>query len=214
MFASLTNKKVRLILSLEPLSAKDNMDIDTQLFSSFDKNSIPTLRLYYWKKNSCTIGISQDFSQFINLKKYENNYAKRITGGGVLFHGDDISYSFIIPKHYLNGFSVKKSYEIICSFLLEFYKSLGLDVRYAKDDKNIVLSKSTYCQEGFEPYDIVIKGKKLGGNAQRRTKEVIFQHGSIPLKIDEFNIDLSKTEIQNMLKDRFQKTFNCEYKYE
>ena len=32
-----------------------------------------------------------------------------------------------------------------------------------------------------ENYDIMIAGKKIGGNAQRRLKDVIFQHGSIPV---------------------------------
>jgi lipoate-protein ligase A len=41
--------------------------------------------------------------------------------------------------------------------------------------------KSAFCFAGRESYDILIEGKKIGGNAQRRLKNVIFQHGSIPL---------------------------------
>lgn len=212
MFDSKAKQEVNLILSLEPQSAKDNMKIDKQLFDTFDEDSIPIFRLYAWEKDSCTIGISQDFSQIEDLKKYKNHYAKRMTGGGILFHGEDISYSLILPKYYMDRLNVKKSYEKICSFLLEFYKDLGLDIKYAKDDEHIVLSKSTYCQVGFEPYDIVCKGKKLGGNAQRRTKEVIFQHGSLPLKVADLDIDLTIKDAQEMLKKAFQRTFNCKYK--
>ena len=222
MFDPHIKSKVKLILSLEPLSAKDNMDIDTQLFNSFDKNSIPILRLYHWKKDSCTIGISQKFEDIEDIQKYKNNYAKRITGGGVLFHGNDISYSLLLPFSYMKGLSVKDSYEKICSFLIDFYKELGLNVKYAKDDEKINLSKNQYCQIGFEPYDIVIDGKKIGGNAQRRDKRVIFQHGSIPLKsvmnkkeigysLEDFNINLSIEQKKKKILESFQKVFNIEF---
>jgi lipoate-protein ligase A len=38
---------------------------------------------------------------------------------------------------------------------------------------------------GNEAYDIMIKGKKMGGNAQRYTRHALFQHGSIPIQIDK-----------------------------
>jgi lipoate-protein ligase A len=40
--------------------------------------------------------------------------------------------------------------------------------------------KTAFCFAGKEEYDLLIKGRKMGGNAQRRFKDVIFQHGSIP----------------------------------
>ena len=191
------------------LSAKENMQIDEELISSFKTTDKPILRLYSWHENSCTIGISQNFEDIPQLEKYKNTYAKRMTGGGVLFHGNDISYSLVMPTSMMKGLSVKQSYEKICSFLLEFYKSLGLRAMYAKDDDNIVLSKSNYCQVGFEPYDIVIDGKKIGGNAQRRKKDVIFQHGSIPLfksendesySLEDFGVDVSFERAKNYFK--------------
>jgi lipoate-protein ligase A len=41
--------------------------------------------------------------------------------------------------------------------------------------------KTAFCFAGKEEYDLLIKGRKMGGNAQRRFKDVIFQHGSIPI---------------------------------
>lgn len=41
--------------------------------------------------------------------------------------------------------------------------------------------RTALCFAGVESCDILINGKKIGGNAQRRLKKVIFQHGSIPL---------------------------------
>ena len=114
------------------------MAIDESLLKNFNEGDLPILRLYRWDENSATIGISQDVKQYSHIVK-NNNIAKRITGGGVLFHGHDISYSLVIPSSYLENLSIKKSYEYICGFILEFYKTLGLRVSFAKDNKNIEL---------------------------------------------------------------------------
>jgi len=220
MFDTNNKKKFRLILS-KCLSAKENMRIDEELFNTFSTNSLPILRIYSWEK-SFTIGISQKFENISSIQNYKDNWAKRITGGGVLFHGNDLSYSLLLPLSYTIGLSVKETYEKICFFLLEFYKSLGLDAKYAKDNKEIVLSKNEYCQIGFEPYDILINGKKIGGNAQRRSKNVIFQHGSIAVSkeeknmkygfsLEDFEIKLSIEDAQSKLLEVFKKTFNVEF---
>ena len=202
------------------------MAIDESLTLSFEENDMPIFRLYSWEP-SFTLGISQKISDYEYLKKeYKNNYAKRITGGGVLFHGHDLSYSLILPASYLHTLNVKESYEKICTFLLDFYKSIGLNALYVKDDENIKLSKSQFCQVGFEAYDIIVNGLKMGGNAQRRTKKFIFQHGSIPLKkivqhnqnqseigngLYDLGIKLSFHEVEQLVMKAFEKTFNIKF---
>lgn len=214
------NNKFRVIIS-QNLSAKANTCIDFALFKAFKSNDLPILRVYSWQK-SITFGAGQKPDEYENLiKQYENNFSKRITGGGVLFHGHDISYSLIIPSSYIENKGVKETYELICSFVLCFYDSLGLKAEFAKDIKEIVLSKSAFCQVGFEAYDIIINGQKIGGNAQKRTKNVIFQHGSIPLKttvkdekygasLEDFKINLDFNEALDILKEAFEKTFNAQ----
>ncbi|KLD98370.1 ligase [Aliarcobacter butzleri L349] len=214
------NNKFRLIIS-QNLSSNDNTNIDKALFKAFENGSLPILRLYSWQK-SVTFGAGQNPSDYENLlKEYKNNFSKRITGGGVLFHGHDISYSLVLPSTFIDNRSVKETYELICSFILEFYSNLGLKASFAKDIKSIVLSKSPFCQVGFEAYDIIVNGRKIGGNAQKRAKNVIFQHGSIPIKsikndekygasLEDFSINLDFDEAINKLKEAFAKTFNAQ----
>ncbi len=212
------NINFRLIQSLKQ-SAKVNMLIDKAIASSFETTDKPILRLYTWEE-SFTVGISQEPQLYATrYPQYKNNFAKRMTGGGALFHGHDLSYSIVLPPSLLQGLNVKKSYEKICSFLLNFYKSLGLNAKYAKDTQDIVLSKSEFCQIGFEAYDIIINGLKIGGNAQKRSKNMIFQHGSIPLytknnnteagnSLEDLNIILSYEEAMEKLKVSFEETFS------
>jgi lipoate-protein ligase A len=74
---------------------------------------------------------------------------------------------------------------VLTSFLLSFYGKLGLAPRYAVDCSppgTRLGGRTPLCFAGRETYDILVEGRKIGGNAQRRLKNVIFQHGSIPLR--------------------------------
>lgn len=208
-------------------SAIENMSTDDALLNCFDKNDKAILRFYYWDK-SFTIGISQEFSMYSFCDDFDGNYAKRVTGGGVLFHGHDLSYSLVIPTPLLESYNIKQSYEKICYFLLNFYKKLGLKTNYAKDDDSVELSKNEFCQVGFEAYDILVNGKKIGGNAQRRTKKAVFQHGSIPLysvknsnmqkekfgtSLEDLDIKLNYDEAIKLLIESFDETFNVKLEY-
>lgn len=197
------------------LSAQENMNIDNSLLESDE----PVFRLYFWKENSFTIGRFQNIEDIKNINKFGSNWAKRMTGGGLLLHGFDVSYTIIIPTKLLGKKNVKESYEYLCSFIMNFYKKLGLHVEYAKDIIPDSLSKSFFCQEGFEAYDMICDGKKLGGNAQKRTKNLIHQHGSIPIRSDarefaghsleEFGITLSEIEAKELLAQSFREVFDA-----
>lgn len=205
----------------EALDAAQNMAIDKALALTYKKDHLPIFRLYTWQP-SFTIGVSQTLDDYnTKFEEFKNNSAKRMTGGGVLFHGHDVSYSLVLPSEEFKNLSVKESYEQICSFLLTFYASLGLDAHYAKDLENIRLSKSEFCQVGFEAYDIIINGVKIGGNAQKRTKNMIFQHGSIPLftskvdqkvghSLEDINVNIDFEACIDRLKEAFETTFECE----
>ena len=212
-------KKFRLILT-NTNNAKINMAIDKALTLSYEKGDMPILRFYTWE-SSFTIGLGQDIENYSSLKDiYNNNYSKRVTGGGVLFHGHDISYSLILSNSELGNLNVKQSYEKICQFLLEFYKKVGLNPSFVKDSEYIKLKKNEFCQVGFEAYDIIINGNKIGGNAQKRNKKLIFQHGSIPvyktkndkkmgMSLEDFNINLNFEDTQNRLIKAFEDSFDA-----
>jgi len=215
------NNKFRLIIT-QNLSSKVNSNIDKALFKSFSQDSMPILRLYSWQKG-ITFGAGQNIDNYIELKKeYKDNYSKRLTGGGILFHGHDISYTILLNPNSIENKGVKETYFLLCQFLLSFYQDLGLEPYFAKDNSDIVLSKNPFCQVGFEAYDIIIDGKKIGGNAQKRAKNCILQHGSIPLikrenselfgsSLDEFEKNLSFQEAKDKLIESFKTTFNVEF---
>jgi lipoate-protein ligase A len=187
------NKKImktfRLIRCL-PQSAEYNMALDEKIFYRYIEEGIPVLRIYGWQAPSFTYGISQQPEVQIDLKQCNRDgvqIAQRITGGGVLFHNHEITYSLACSKEDIGeDKNVFVSYRKICAFLIYFYKSLNLNASFAlesDDFKNKSLPHQL-CSASHEKYDIVIGSRKIGGNAQKRRRQAIFQHGSIPLSID------------------------------
>lgn len=197
-------KTFRLIRS-SPASALYNMALDEKIFFRYLKDGIPVFRIYSWQSPSFTYGVSQkDPGQELNLAqclKDGIHTAKRMTGGGILFHNDEITYSLVCSKEDIKEEkNVFVSYRNICAFLLFFYESLGLKPSFAieSNDFNDRCVAHPLCSASREKYDIVINGKKIGGNAQKRNRNAIFQHGSIPISI---NWDLVRKYVRYLPKE-------------
>ncbi|MDL1956364.1 MAG: lipoate--protein ligase family protein [Candidatus Desulfofervidus auxilii] len=214
-----------------------NMAIDEAiLIAHSKKENLPTLRVYGWKPPAFSIGYFQKVEEVLDLNKCKKKgilFVRRITGGKAIFHYQELTYSLTCFKDEINAFgSVKEGFKKICSFLLNAYKKLGLNPHFAIEIKLPASEKSLLCFTSYEDYDIIINGKKLGGNAQKRKKDLIFQHGSIPLQleIDDFfsflrykpegleekvcsledvlGRKISFTEIENIIKTSFEETFS------
>ena len=166
------------------------MAIDEALLSCFDPGkSRAILRLYGWDPPAFSYGRFQKPEEIIDLGKCRADgvqTVRRITGGGVLYHAEEITYSLVCPASFIPGArSVKEAFFHLTSFLLAFYRSLGLKACHAAEHhpgSRRLGERTSLCFAGIESCDILIEGRKIGGNAQRRLKEVIFQHGSIPLR--------------------------------
>jgi len=162
-----------------------NMAVDEAILSSYPEIKIPTLRIYGWSEPFISIGYNQDASGVLKPKT-NIPFVRRLTGGAAILHHREITYSITCSLADLNlPLGVKKSYEILNSFIKEFYRKLGLKAEFAKDVFLRGLERrENFCFSSPEHFDFIINGKKIGGNAQRRKRDLIFQHGSIPQKLD------------------------------
>ncbi|MDD5120524.1 MAG: lipoate--protein ligase family protein [Candidatus Omnitrophica bacterium] len=182
--------KLFKLLRSSASSASYNMAVDAEIFRQYLEDGIGLLRLYRWERPSFTYGFSQNPEEEIDFSSCASEgvgVAKRITGGGILFHHDEITYSFVCSKTDVGEpQGVFVSYRNICAFLMQFYKSLGLDPIFALQAGNFKdrMRGHQLCSASNEKYDITIGAKKIGGNAQKRKRQAIFQHGSIPCSID------------------------------
>lgn len=166
------------------------MALDEALLRSFDpESSLPVLRLYGWNPPSVSLGRFQKAAEVLDLEHCRADgvaIVRRITGGGVIYHADELTYSLVCaPEQIPAAASIKDSFRVLTGFLLAFYRALGLEAAYAADvvpEGTRLGERTPFCFAGKESFDILAGGRKIGGNAQRRLKGVIFQHGSIPLQ--------------------------------
>jgi lipoate-protein ligase A len=165
------------------------MAVDEALLACFDaEQSRPLLRIYGWEPPALSLGRFQKGGEVLDRELCSRSgvaVVRRISGGGVIYHADEITYSLVCsPGNLPQASSIKGSFRLLTSFLVRFYAGLGLNPCYALDsfpDGAGPGGRSAFCFAGRESYDILIEGRKIGGNAQRRLKKAVFQHGSIPL---------------------------------
>src|SRR5438034_7293824 len=77
-------------------SAAMNMATDEALLGYA---TVPSIRFYRWQSPALSFGY---FGRFADVAKYEGNrdLVRRWTGGGIVFHGEDLTYSLVIPASY------------------------------------------------------------------------------------------------------------------
>lgn len=166
------------------------MAIDEALLRSFaPEASPPVLRLYGWNPPTLSLGRFQKAAEVLDLERCRAAgvaVVRRVTGGGVIFHGEELTYALVCaPGQIPATASIKDSFRVLTGFLLLFYRRLGLEAAYAADsgaDGRRLGVHTPFCFAGQESFDILANDRKIGGNAQRRLKGIIFQHGSIPLR--------------------------------
>jgi len=214
------------------LDGPQNMAVDEALLTCFDpERSRPVLRFYAWAPPAFSVGRFQRAEDAVHVGRCVEAgipVVRRLTGGGCIYHGGELTYSIVCAARHLGGNDgVKESYRRLCGFLLKAYRKLGLAPCFAVDalpDRSGLGVRTPLCYAGREEYDIMIAGSKLGGNAQRRSRGVIFQHGSIPLaptlhdaapflrapagrwslSLRETGAATGETEIKQLLEDSFR----------
>jgi lipoate-protein ligase A len=178
------------LIDTGPLSGPENMAVDEALLDCYNPDSsAPLLRLYGWQPPALSLGRFQDAAAVLDLDRCRADQlqvVRRITGGGVIYHAEELTYAIVCSPHHLpHAATVKESFRILTAFLLRFYRCLGLNAAYAVDitpDSSRLGERTPFCFAGKESFDIMLDARKIGGNAQRRLKNAIFQHGSIPLR--------------------------------
>lgn len=161
--------KWRLILD-KSNNAQINMAIDEAIMQLNAKTNLPTLRLYTWNPPAVSIGLFQSLEDEIDIascNKFNVDFVRRITGGGAVFHDNELTYSFVISENNdLIPKQILESYGVICGAIIQ-----GLDLMGVK---------STFAPVN----DILAEGKKISGNAQTRRNNTILQHGTILIDVD------------------------------
>lgn len=173
---------MRLILD-PPRSAALNMAIDEALMRR--AGGEPVLRVYSWDVPSCSVGYFQDLADVtMRLKLREKGIpaVRRITGGGLVLHGDDVTFSLTVktPSEFMPA-DVKSSYLKVNEALRAGLGALLPDIDYA-DCKSVPSGRGKgdrVCFEAPACYDLLVRGRKVVGASQRRIGGAALHQSSV-----------------------------------
>lgn len=152
-------------------TAVENMAIDKAILVAHSKGLVPpTVRFYSWMPSAISIGYFQSLTEEIDLNACTTHgvdYVRRITGGGAVFHENELTYSIVVSEdHPSISKHILESYGTICQAIIDGLGFLHIDGQYAPIN------------------DILVDGKKISGNAQTRKMKTVLQHGTILLDVD------------------------------
>ena len=162
------------VLDPVPHDAALNMAIDEALLHAA---FAPTLRIYRWARPAVSFGY---FGKWADAAQAwpDREIVRRWTGGGIVPHGDDITYSLIVPRaHPFFGVSPRESYGAI-------HERVAAALGDATLAAVVAPQTSAACFENPVLHDVLVENRKVAGAAQRRTKCGLLHQGSIQIAGD------------------------------
>ena len=170
-----------------PHSAAMNMAIDEALL---EYTAVPLIRFYRWQFPALSFGY---FGRFTDVAGYqcERDLVRRWTGGGIVFHGEDLTYSLVIPSGDTafaesSTWIYERVHHALCDALSETGQPAVVVPSADRVPGSAMVATRTGISDGgygcfANPVraDVMIDGRKIAGAAQRRIRRGLLQQGSI-----------------------------------
>ncbi|HEX3730347.1 MAG TPA: lipoate--protein ligase family protein, partial [Opitutaceae bacterium] len=172
--------------------AAENMALDFLLLQRYPE-AAPRFRHYGWRAPAFTFGYSQKWLEISPLiNSLENkvgpgtiDICRRPTGGGIVDHRDDWTYTLVIPRgHPLESERASQSYRQVHECLARALGDQGVPAKLqARMEEGVPGSSgpADLCFQKSEVFDVVngVTDAKIAGAAQKRNKHGLLLQGSI-----------------------------------
>lgn len=157
----------------------ENMAIDEMLLHALEHGyGQPTIRLYRWDRPTISLGHNQDPYEVLNIDEcleWGIPYVHRASGGKMVFHGEDLTYSVVTYKHDLTTPSIL--FERLNTVWTLALQRLGLPVHMAALANDGGGTPDCFSTKAI--HEVVMGDSKVIGSAQRALRNAVLQHGSV-----------------------------------
>ncbi|MBA2743407.1 MAG: hypothetical protein H0U43_03715 [Chthoniobacterales bacterium] len=156
----------------EPRSAAMNMAVDEALL---EFARVPALRFYRWRRPSVSFGYFGEFATIAH-EQSTRELVRRWTGGGIVFHGDDLTYSIVLPAAEAKAFGSSRAVyaKIHNAICIALAGAVNVELATVAAPK-----VSEACFANPVEADVIANGRKIAGAAQRRARAGLLHQGSI-----------------------------------
>lgn len=183
------------------------MAADTLLLKRYPESDVCRFRHYGWHRPALTFGYSQKLAyvraQLAPGEKLE--LCRRPTGGGVVDHRNDWTYSLVIPRgHVLEERPAPHTYRTIHAVIAETLRAAGQPARLNETCPGAGCQPAV-CFAQAEMHDVVhdATGRKIAGAALKRTKQGLLVQGSLARAVlaDDFDYGQFQVALSQQLAD-------------
>jgi lipoate-protein ligase A len=172
------------LLQSGPGAPDYNMALDEALLESAPQIGRPVLRFYSWTASAATFGYSQKYADVAAMTPLRP-LLRRTTGGGLVPHDADWTYSLVFPpRHYWHRLKAAESYLRLHQWVARAFARLQVAATLAPASQIEIPGQ---CFAGAEKSDLLWRGRKIAGAAQRRARMGSLIQGSVqppPLPLD------------------------------
>jgi lipoate-protein ligase A len=170
-----------------------NMALDQALLEAVAAGlSPPVLRLYRWSPPTVTLGYAPRGPEVVTLAACREPgfaHVPRVTGGRAVLHHREVTYAVISPERSeLFPGGIVANYRVIAGVLQATLESFGLATDLSSGRSHSAGKgtgvQSSACFTAPAVAELVHRGCKVTGSAQKRQGGVFLQHGSIPVDLD------------------------------
>ena len=156
-----------------------NMALDEVFWKSA---TVARLRFYRWDHPAISFGY---FGQYRDVASYSEKWeiVRRCTGGGIVFHGNDLTYALIIPTRAGHPMpSTAAIYALTHRAVQNALLKTGIDARLMEESGGrspLPEFQPNTCFGNPVRSDVMVADRKVAGAAQRRSRQGLLQQGSI-----------------------------------
>jgi lipoate-protein ligase A len=171
----------------ETASGAANMALDEALLDAVARAGERTtvLRTYGWSEPTLSIG----YFQRLALVRADSRWSdvmivRRPTGGGAIWHHHELTYALAVPLNHPLARPSTRLYRAVHAAMLCGLVEFGVQADRRGEvfsPADCERSRPLLCFTDQSPEDILFKGTKVVGSAQRRRGGAVLQHGSILL---------------------------------
>ncbi len=168
------------------------MALDQALLECVDQTGLSILRFYRWSPATLSLGYFQSYAEREqHALSRELDVVRRVSGGGAIVHDRELTYSLVVPIASRWSKGNRELYNLVHESIIEFLADCGIAATLFDSSRDPINRENPLlCFERRADGDILIGSHKIGGSAQRRSKNALLQHGSILLEQSPLAIEL------------------------
>lgn len=168
------------LVSFAVADGANNMAADEVMLRTAAAHDRASLRFYAWHPATASLGYFQKASdRVLEPSVAALPWVRRATGGATLVHDHELTYALALPRGTIwqaDGAWMPRMHRIIAKALAKSGVPAALTLVEKPELRGGLL-----CFEQHTPGDLICRGSKIVGSAQRKWRQCLLQHGGVLL---------------------------------